>query len=81
MVELSWLQYVSHAQHADTTLLDLFSHALGPDAPFPFYKEGEHPVLYRVHEGQDHFVLLKKGGLCDTVMLEIYSTALRGHLG
>ena len=58
-----------------------FTCALGPDATFYFCGGGEHPVLYRVHKGHDQLVLPSGGGFCDTVLRELYDTALGGHLG
>ena len=64
----------------DPTLSDLLSYASGPDATFYFCGRGEHVVLYCVHRGHDHFVLPNGGGFYNTVLRELYNTALRGHL-
>ena len=65
----------------DFTLSDLLSRALGPAATFHFRGGGEHPVLYHVHKGPDQLVLPSGGGFGDTVLQELYDTALGGHLG
>ena len=81
VVKPVWLQRVSRPQHVDLTLLHLISCALGLDATFYFRMGREHPVVCLVHKDCNGLVLPSGDGFQNTVLLELYNAALRGHLG
>ena len=81
VLEPGWLPRVSRCQHSDPELAPLIVRAQSHDGHYRLCGGGEHPTLYQVLNDSEVLVLPAKGGFCESVLYELYDSALGGHLG